>query len=64
MDKKINSRRAFLQKWLANNPPEEQIKMMTPDGKLVRVNKSGVVTTKKSRVTNKELKKWMEQKDK
>ncbi len=64
MDKKKNSRRAFLQRWISNDKSEEQIKMMTPEGKLVSVNKSAIRTIKKSKVTNQELKEWIDQKNK
>lgn len=54
-----NSRRQFLTKLLGSKP--EKVKMLTPDGKLVEVDKAiAEAATTNKKATNKDIYNWME----
>ena len=58
MDKINKSRRWFLTGGIGTQ--KEMVKMLTPDGKLVLVEKSVVEKAPKKKVNNKEILDWME----
>jgi cobalamin biosynthesis protein CbiD len=71
MNEKPNSRRDFLRKGILAaavataaplvakaEPVGEKVKMLTPDGKLVEVDKSVLAKASKKRVSNKEILDW------
>lgn len=75
MNEKTNSRRDFLKKgFLAAAAataaplaakaaaPREKVKMLTPDGKLVEVDKAVLDKASKKKVSNKEILDWREAK--
>ena len=51
------SRRSFLSGLL--NSKKEKVKMLTPDGKLVEIDKDILDAASKQKVTNKEILQWM-----
>lgn len=57
MDKQNKSRRWFLSGGLTER--KEMVKMLTPDGKLVLVERSIVEKAPKEKVTNQDILKWM-----
>ncbi len=74
MNEKTNSRRDFLKKGFlaaaaataaplaAKAAPREKVKMLTPDGKLVEVDKAVLDKASKKKVSNKEILDWREAK--
>lgn len=54
------SRRWFLTGGMLDSPKKEMVKMLTPDGKLVEVDKAIFdQVAKKQKATNKEIYDWM-----
>ena len=51
------SRRSFITSFL--NSKKEKVKMLTPDGKLVEVDKAVLDAAGKQKVNNKEILQWM-----
>ena len=56
--KNTSSRRGFFSSLLGGKA--EKVKMLTPDGKLVEVDKSVLDRTAKKKATNKDIFDWME----
>jgi hypothetical protein len=53
-----NSRRQFFSSLLSNKK-EEKVKLLTPDGKLVEVDRSVVDAGQRKKVNNRDIYDWM-----
>lgn len=58
---KVSSRRRFLSLFGSRKPSQEKVKMLTPDGKLVEVDKAMLEKARQGKkASNSDILQWME----
>lgn len=58
---KVSSRRSFLSLFGSRKPSQEKVKMLTPDGKLVEVDKAMLEKVRQGKkASNSDILQWME----